>query len=415
MSYDVSIWCTEPFDDPRVLPTPEKWQAADGGWRYEGRGWLLRVQASAKIWDEDIPDEVVGALPGIAHVVYVCLEPLGAPKAGLTMLGKLTRAVAKVAHGVILDPQQDMVELARGTKRYQPPKRDNEQRFAMLEMSWWLNHGRLLEPMFLDSLVELLETHLPESMPRRYGEHEPPQHVYAKTGREHFVSFLATNLTDFIIWNAQRPVGGWHFSVDSSCGFQPLGQQQQYRCNRVTLSLEAMALTQPGWATGLQRFWRRTSGLLQPFFGDVRTLQGYSGRPSDPMMDAETESHPVSSWWWKGIPPELGHAVVVGAPYLEHWPELSAAADHVGELAFLSNDDWLTSSDVSERVGGVPAAMALPFMPDLAPHELGGMAMRYPDTYPELFPLAEVPRELRERRHATTEDAPPPWWKFWKR
>jgi len=49
MSYDISIWCTQPFDDPAMLPTPQKWTLEEGEWSYDGGTWLLNAGPSESI------------------------------------------------------------------------------------------------------------------------------------------------------------------------------------------------------------------------------------------------------------------------------------------------------------------------------------------------------------------------------
>ncbi len=408
MSYDVSIWCVRPFADPSRLPAAEGWRTQGDGWSCGGRGWVLNSGPSEAVQPEDIPREVMGALPGIAHVVGASLEPLGAPGAGLTMLRRLTRAVAAEAHGVVLDPQAGSLEKPPGVKRFTPIKRDRGERFKVLQLSWWFDHARLLEEASLSAFLDMLETHLPEAMPRRYGPHEPPQFTLAETGRQHLTGFLLDHLARSVVWYASRPAAHFTFSVSRGCGWQPLGPGLAYRCNHAALALDAAALAQPGWPAGLRRFWRRASEMLRPFFGDVRTLGGYTGRLPNPCADAQTEQHPVGSWWWRGIPPELGHAAVVGAPYLAQWPQLRDAGEVRDGLAFLSCADWAGGGDAAALVGGVPEELALPFMPRPAPHALGGVGMRYPSTYPRNFPLGVVPPGVPRAPRA-------PGWRFWRR
>jgi hypothetical protein len=392
MSYDVSIWCARPFRDPGLLPSAEKWTTQEQYWSFDGGRWILNTGPSVRAEEEDIPDEILGTLPGIEHVVYASLEPIGAPKTGHAMLRKLARTVARQAHGVILDPQADTIELPRGVKRFVAAGRGKEERLALLRMSWWFTHARVLEADWIDAFLALLEKLFPESMPRRYGTFEPPQHKYAETGREHLAEFLRESLTDFVVWYAERPAVSWSFSVKRDCGWQRLGPKMQFRCNRASVDLDAAALDQAGWQTALRRFWREASRLFDPFFGDVRTLRGYTGRLPHIGVDGETEQHPTASWWWKGIPPKLGHAAVVGAPYLAHWRELQTTAEHRDGLLFLATDDWTSHEDASDLVVGVPEAIALPFMPHWEASEFGGRQVRYPDSYPEVFPFGEKPR-----------------------
>lgn len=387
MSYDVSIWCVEPFKDPSSLPNADSWTIRDSHWSIEGKGWVLNSAASDVALAEDIPEEVAPILPGIQHVVHLSLQPIHAPEAGFKTLRKTAKAIAKAARGVVLDPQADSVELPGGVTRYASPKREKQARVAILEMSWWFEHASLLKRAELESFLEALATYLPEAMPRRYGLYEPPQHELEKTGRDHLLSFLAEHLTERVVWYAKAPVAYVFASVRPESGWQPVGEKTEFRCNRISIELDATALDQPGWQTGLLRAWRAISKHLNPFYGDVRTLQGYfrSGRGFS--SDGASEPHPTKSWWWKGIPQRLGHAVVLGEPYSQLWPDFRASAELVGGLHFAATSDWRTDDDVTGVVGEVPGQLAMEFMPHQANAPGGGRWTVYPTTYPAIFPF----------------------------
>lgn len=393
MGYDIQMWSTEPFDNPRMLPSLEKWSINGNHWSYFGETWMLSMGPSARVSEEDIPVDVFAALPGIAYLVAISLEPISAPKIGFAMLQKSARAIARNANGAIFDPQENTVELPSGVRRSYPTRTGKEHGFALLRMSWWFDHEQVLNSAWISQFLSLLDDQLPEAMPARYGLVEPPQNIYAETGRDHLVAFLVQSLTNWPVWYANRPVIGCSFSVKTTCGWQKLG----YRCNHITVSFEAAALQQPGWPTAIRRFWQKASILLKPFFGDVRTLRGFHGRPPRVLADDKTESHPVKSWWWHGIPPKLGHATVVGEPYIEHWPELQSVAECNAGLLFLSTDDWNSSQEASELLGDVPSTIALPFMPYLVTGRFGVPSLIYPDIYPEVFPFGSAQPDPKNR------------------
>ena len=308
------------------------------------------------------------------------------------MQQRVAREIAKTSHGVILDPQEDSVELPRGVERFLPSNRTGPSSFALLQMSWWFEHGRVLEPDSIDAFLALLERCVPEALPKRYGLWEPPRHVFEETGREHLMAFLSEHMGEVIVWYANRPAVGCSFSVRLSCEWLRTGDRTQWRCNHASFSVEAVALSQPVWPVALHRLWRQMSLLLHPFFGDLRTLHGFDGRPPRVFHTAETESNPTSSWFWKGIPPRLGHALVVGHPYIDVWPELAPRAELHEDLLFASTDDWTSPQDVAELVGGVPPTIALPFMPFRSRESFMDV---YPQTYPEVFPFGDVPSGVK--------------------
>ncbi len=340
---------------------------------------------------EDVSPDVLGQLPGIQYLVSLSLEPMGAPAAGRSAAWKMARSIAKSARGVIEDPQEGTTELPSGVKRFSAPQRAKESRVGILAMSWWLDHARLFERATLERLLAVMERDLPEAMPRRYGLWEPPQHMLEETGRAHLVDFLVDHLGDTIVWYAHRPVTHAFIAASGDPGWITHAGVRKFRCNQFSIELDAAVLDQPGWPLALRRAWHNLSVELAPFFGDVRTLHGHLASAGRIWSDRDTEPHPLRSWWFNGIPPRLGHAAVIGRPYLDAWPEFSAQ-DRVGELAFAATDDWRTSDDAADVVGGVPQRLALSFMP--TPQRLpgGGQRTVWPQDYPPTFPFGPAGR-----------------------
>jgi hypothetical protein len=362
----------------------------------KGKGWLVNAEASSCM-SEDIPDHVGEHLPGIEHVVDLSLEPIDAPSAGQTAIWKVARTIAKASRGVIEDPQEDAVELPSGVKRYTPIKHEADKRVSVVTMSWWFEHGRLLDVRALTAFVDTLERALPEAMPRRYGQYEPPKHEYARTRRDHFIKFLAANLGDTIVWYPNRPVLHLFISISRHPGWITFGGRQTYRCSSIALEIDATALEQPGWEEGLRRAWRNISRELCPFFGDVRPLHGHIARGRSFGRDGQTEVHPVRSWFWRGVPPRWGHAAVIGEPYLSLWTELRDRATAVqdGDLAFISTPDWRdTTQDAADQISAVPARFAIPpgqqirTIADFAGRDASDESLY---AYPAVFPFAQQP------------------------
>lgn len=155
MSYDLSVWCVEPFRDPAALADAGAWKPDCNGWMLEGRGWLLHAGPSDAVLDEDLPDEVRGALPGMAHVVNLSLEPIGAPKAAYAAPRRTAKLVSRAARGAVFDPQAGTVDLPSGAKRCAAPP-PGEARISLLELSWWFDHSDLLGRNAVERLFDVL-------------------------------------------------------------------------------------------------------------------------------------------------------------------------------------------------------------------------------------------------------------------
>lgn len=130
----------------------------------------------------------------------------------------------------------------------------------------------------------------------------------------------------------------------------------------MAVEVDVNSLTQPGWQTALRTAWDRVSKVVQPFYGDVRTLRGYHRSRGRYWHVSGTQQHPVKAWWWKGIPPGPAHAIVVGEPYRSLWPLLASVAHDDSGLLFASTEDWSSSDDVFVTTGPPPDDVVQPRM-----------------------------------------------------
>src|SRR5581483_3534629 len=228
--------------------------------------------------------------------------------------------------------QEDSVRLPSGVKRLMLPR--SKDTFEVVSMSWWFLDSPLLGREGRESFVNLLERTLPEALPKRYGLYEPPQHVYAKTGKAHLLDFIDANLHDMMVFYPQRPVTSFYVGFPNPLGAYKFG----FRSNRLEIKVEKEALSQPGWENSLKLFWQQASIRIRPFYGDVRVLGGYRWMGAT-VAAGHQHPHPVTSWWWTGIPKVLGAAVVLGDTYQKLWPSFVSAATVIDGLAFVSLDD----------------------------------------------------------------------------
>ncbi len=381
VSYSIQIWSVHPIRPAETLADVAKWHEEGSAWVYESRDWQIVVGSSVKVLVEDIPEDLVGLIPGVSYLTELNLEPIGASKRAYGLFDSLSKRLGKAAYGVVLDSQTDTMVTPCGVKRYRPQRRS--ERFSILALSWWFTEGPILTHSGLEHFVGLLERLLPEAMPRRYGLFEPPQHQYSETGREHFLGFLHENLDGIFVWYPHRPVVG----VSMSCSPNWGARRQGFRANHVAVKVEAEVLRQPGWDVALDRFWRAGSQAIRPYYGDVRTLEGFLRWGATYGSDTDTAFHPVMGPWWAGIPHTAGHAIVLGEPYLALWPRFADVAQVADGLAFLSTNDWTSPGEVSSLVGGVPDELAQRWMPKWTATPYGGKTINWNTELPSQWPF----------------------------
>lgn len=333
MSYDLRIWTTLPPE--AGCPTKT---LRESGPLAQGRGWLINAHVSARVEPEDIPEHVAQALPGIAHLVELSLEPIGAPASALTKLRTLAKAFATAAHGVIEDPQAGTVALGTRVQRLSSLGASDDS--TLLSMGFWYESGPMTNPEAATALLNVLSRYLPEAVPARYGDCEPPQFRLSRDGRPHLDAFLRQHWRDFCVYYPTAPVADLHISQPEPIGPSRAG----YRSGRVSIDIDVAAMAQPGWQTAVSLAWRELVRFIQPFYSDVRHVHHYTRLRGRYWVKSDTESHPVCSWWWTGIPSGPAYAIALGEPYLNLWPEFLTDSLRIGSCVVRSTADWRTGA-----------------------------------------------------------------------
>ena len=288
MSYTLEVWSVRPVDGA-CLPKPGEWVPTEGGWVLgRGRG-RLEVWLSAKVSPEDMPEAIAKALPGITNRTLLTVSG-ELTKALKSRAGRTARALASASHGIVFDPQEASLLLPPAVRRFVPARR-------------WTLDDAAFRPDGVAGFVALLDRD-------RHGRGDP--------------------------------LGG-----AGTAGPMKLG----FRTHHIEISFETSVLDQPGWETQLRLLWRAVSNLVRPFYGDVRTLAGYLLKHGGLWGARDTESHPVKSWWWCGVPATPASAVVIGPDYQRIWTDLVAQATVEDGLAFLNGQDWTRPASYAVPVG----------------------------------------------------------------
>jgi len=373
LSYDLQIWSVRPFERAFIDQGKRSNGSAGKDCTIGGTGWQIVINASDKVLPEDLDAEVSALVPGIGYLTELNLEGKATSEAA-KLLQSTAKAIAKRTHGVVVDPQSDSVLTPAGVTRFIVPKK--EKTFSVLNMSWWFLNDVMFKTEARQAFLSLLGKLLPEALPKRYGEYEPPQHVFANTGVEHLEQFMKRHLDDVMVWYPNRPVTGVHVSCPKLLG----GSERGFRTNYLEIQIESAVLAQPGWPENLRLVSRQMTFLLRPVYGEVRTEGGYMRSGGSVWVGPESiqQTYPFTtrSWFWRGIPRKLGHAVVLGKEYQRLWPGFVEKATTEKGFAFASTPDWSKNVDLSKIVGSAPKEVTL------LPGEGMGRGQKYPRLWP---------------------------------
>jgi len=369
MSYDLRIWSThEPRLDDLV-------GASDGSQPVEqGRGWLINATGPLRVEPEDVPREIAETLPGIAYLVELTLEPIGAPASALAKLRSLAKKIASAGHGVVEDPQSGSMTLGTRVQRLSALGATDDA--TLLTMGFWYEAGVLSNADGVPELLQVLMRHLPEALPARYGEYEPPQFRLDRNGLSHLEAFMRQHWRALAVYYPSAPVAHLEVSVPETIG----PSQRGYRSGRLVIDIDADAIAQPGWQAQIAHAWRAIVRLAQPYYSDVRQLRYYKRGRGRYWVTSVTERHPICSWWWSGIPTGSTYAIALGNPYLDLWSDFVVGSEKVDAISIRTASDW--------GVGASP--LLVPNVPvsirQVQPEFTFNSNRAYPDTWPFASP-----------------------------
>ena len=159
----------------------------------------------------------------------------------------------------------------------------------MLTLSVWFEEKNSFSSLFED-IIALFEREMPFALPSRFGEQTPPDREY--TDRAEFIEFLKN--TPAPVWYARKPITHIHINDASRAE----AKREGLRVNRLSIRMPDELYETEEWKFALRRLLKSLTELTGAFFGQI--CRGDSG---------------VVSWWWQGIPLELGVACTFGEPY----------------------------------------------------------------------------------------------------
>jgi hypothetical protein len=276
-------------------------------------------------------------------------------------------------------------------------------------MSWWFSDTFFNTKEDVGRLINIFRTKLPEALPKRYGLYEPPQHKLAETSIEHFTDFVWDNLGDIIVWYPNRPVINVHIGYSKDRINKRLG----FRSNYLEIEIEQSVLLQKGWAKSLKDLWQEISLLINPFYGDVRTIKGNLWTGARSASDIDTEFHPIRAGFWRGVPLTLGQSVVLGEPYNDKWPEFIKKAKKSEGIYFLDTENWIDEKEIADDIIKIPREISHKHIPKWTKGIHCGYSQNWNEEYPQIWPFDKPEDIISDNQNEIVKNKE--WWKFWKR
>ena len=263
----------------------------------------LTLIPAKEVTPAEIPADVLLSVPGIRYVTELQLLPNPPTDLVRGSVMKFASRLAEELGGVVEIAEPD---IAAGEKRL-VQKADGyifppiNQYTQMLRLSVWYAPDKGFDTL-ADGVLDVMEKYFPVALPVSYGSSADEETVYETSGgRAGFVDFLSREAAP--VWFPHEPAA--HVFVADAA--RRTVRTEGFRSGCLTVELPDKIYDIPEWKFALQRFLRELCASVGAFFGQI--VRGESG---------------VVSWWWRGIPIDLGVACVIGAPYFDMIPDCAA-------------------------------------------------------------------------------------------
>lgn len=275
MSYNLRLWTKNQIKDCSIPSLKEN---------------IVNVDKNITAEPEDMPAEVFLSIPGIKFLTDINIEPTPTDNAYIEKVNRYAKKLARENMGVLEDPQAGFVYTPSGVKTASLPPIFKDE--PTISLSWYMDSKFPLKDKLSD-FVDLLKEYMPNALPRRYGEYEPPKYKLQETGIEHLKEFLQKEKSP--VWYAAKPVTYLFISEAYGEERHRLG----YRCNRIELLILISYYNMENWNRTAKKLFKKAAVLLKPFYAEI----------------IPSEMSRVCGWWWKGLPQKIGSTVIIGEPY----------------------------------------------------------------------------------------------------
>lgn len=266
-------------------------------------GYELTVVPPREVKPEEIPAEVLLSVPGVRFVTELHLTPDPPTDLVRGHLMKFALRLAKEQDGAVENlqplPAAGEKRLTSAVPGFAFPAVNGYT--EMLTLSVWFPPDRGFDTL-ADAVYAVFERYFPPALPVQYGSTVDAELDFeANGGKAFFLDFLRREPAP--VWIGHAPVT--HVYVADAA--RRSSAVPGFRAGCLTVELPDKIYDFPEWGFALRRLLRELARVTGAFFGQI----------------ARRESG-VVSWWWRGIPLELGVACVIGEPYFGRIPDCGA-------------------------------------------------------------------------------------------
>lgn len=270
------------------------------------RRYSFTVDGPDHVEPEDVPADVSRVVLGARHLYLVTVE--GSAGSEVPHAVRFARRLARELDGAVVDQQAD--EVWSRSKGRQVARPEREVRTDVVEVGWFCRREDL--PSDVPRLVlEAARTHLPEAVPRRFGEYEPLQGRYDEVGPDGFATAWR-EATSLFFTTGSLPCLGLTLGAGPS-------ERWPGRFWAMSATFLAEPFHSPAWRAALRGFVVAVADGLPAAYASAQVTRGHLWSGRSMWSDSETEwaLRPYDREGWLGLPSTTPWWTWLGAPYAD--------------------------------------------------------------------------------------------------
>lgn len=354
MSYDLEVWTRR---KPRLSEQLKEFggKRNEECYAIETKDANILVFEATEVEQEDLPEELQSK-KSLKYMTSMGME--GSGSKALTLLKKVSKKLAAANEGFVVDMQTS----PPGRKEPEP-----SPEFSITELSFNTTWEGMGDAAFAEAFLALLEKHIPEALPHRYGPHSPPPYNYERTGKKHLVQFLSAPREKYgshVNWQCKLPVVYVNYYIPEPWAWQEFKAYGSHRYNTGYFQIRLLADKFPPESPRIKQFWAECASLMRCFYSEIRFLRNRRftnpARPYDGLehvSDPANQSH--SSAFWEGPPAPLAGAVFLSARYVWSWPRFWLRSKRVGGGWVVDCLNEKENYSAAHRIGNIPAYLQM--------------------------------------------------------
>jgi hypothetical protein len=275
------------------------------------------------------------------YLVAACRYGLGicctGSRKNFDELDRMKNEVLDRNPGVVLVDNQIGIAVVDGKEG--PYAAQSAPREPDASISIYFEDGGRFETQLFDQFLDLLQRHIPEAMPRRYGPTEPLAYKLKDHGLDHFRAEWRKHPS--LAWQPNAPFVWISTAIpnDRRDFAVPHGPRSpflsHYRCSLIELRAKSRMCHDVVALKRARDFLADAAILTRAFYSEIRI------------------GSPGTAWWWHGIPAGKPIVAIIGAPYVTLWPEFVEMSRPLGaehRLASISIDATTHEITIAPRL-----------------------------------------------------------------